>query len=116
MGFLTLSLISIYLVGYEDTNLELTDSEYDLNNEMNQFNQTGHTEPWAQVTINNEKVPVDKKGNFYKVVTINNGENIINITAKAPFKSPTSKIAIMKRTEENNHINLYHKINTTVPR
>jgi hypothetical protein len=56
---------------------------------------------------------VDKDGNFYGMVDIHNGMNIINITSKAPFKSTTSNIATVKRTEDKNGVNYYCEYNKT---
>lgn len=64
------------------------------------LNQTGKAELYAAVTINGKTVPVDKDGNFYDIIDLKNGSNIINITAKAPFKSPTQTYAVANRKED----------------
>lgn len=113
-GFIIFIVVSFYLTGYEETLLEINDPEYNLNDQVDQMIQRGHTEPWAVVTINNEKVPVDKEGNFYHVIKINNGQNQINITAKAPFKYSVSRIAFLRKTVENNHTSIYYQMNYTI--
>jgi len=103
-----------YLVGYEPTNLELKHDENSLNKNLSVLNQTGKTDPNAVVDINGKPALVDKDGNFYGMVDIHNGMNIINVTAKAPFKSATSNIVTVKRTEDKNGVNYYSEYNQTL--
>lgn len=42
----------------------------------------------------------DAKGAFYEVIDLKNGENIINITAKAPFKSKTQTYVTVNKKED----------------
>lgn len=48
-----------------------------MNNDINALNVSGVTETYATVNINGESVPVDKNGNFYKVVKVQNGVKFI---------------------------------------
>jgi hypothetical protein len=113
-GFVIFMVVSFYITGYEETYLELNDPQYTLNSDYDKLIASGHTEAWADVTINHEKVHVDKAGNFYKEIKINNGENLINITAKAPFKFTVTRIGLLKKTVENTTTNLSYRMNYTV--
>ncbi|ADZ09119.1 hypothetical protein Metbo_0870 [Methanobacterium lacus] len=112
--FIGFIIVGFYIFGYEPTNLILNNGEYSFNKDMNLLNQTGKTDPEALVYINGIPAVVDDDGNFYGMVGINNGLNIINVTAKAPFKSITSNIATVKRTETPHHIDVYYQINNTI--
>jgi len=107
-------ITSFYIFGYEPTNLILNNGEHSFNEDMNLLNQTGKTDPNALVYINDVPAVVDNNGNFYGMIEINNGLNIINVTAKAPFKSLTSNVATVNRTETPHHINVYYQINNTI--
>lgn len=112
--FIGISISGFYIFGYESTNLILNNGEHSFNKDMNLLNQTGKTDPNALVYINGAPAIVDNDGNFYGMVVIHNGLNIINVTAKAPFKSTTSNIATVNRTETPHHIDVYYQINNTI--
>lgn len=114
IGLIIFIIGTFYLFGYEPTYLELNNGEHSFNKDRNLLNQTGKTDPNGLVDINGVPAVVDKDGNFYGMVVIHNGLNIINVTAKAPFKSVTSNIATVKRTETPNHIDVYYNINNTI--
>lgn len=97
-------VIGFYIFGLQPTDLELTKGKNFFDKEITKINQSGKTEPYATVTINGEGVPVDKEGNFYKVIDLKNGQNIINVTSKAPFKSLTQTTAIVDREEDSNGV------------
>ena len=111
LGFI---IAGFYIFGYEPTNLILNNGEHSFNKDMNLLNQTGKTDPNALVYINGVPAVVDNDGNFYGTVVIHNGLNIINVTAKATFKSARSNIATVNRTETPNHIEVYYQINNTI--
>ncbi len=113
VGILVVILSILYFVGYEPTNLVLNNGEYSFNKDLNVLNQSGKAEPNSWVKINGKSAFVDQNGNFYCLVDIHNGTNIINVTAKAPFKSINTKIASVKRTETPNHIDVYYSLNNT---
>jgi hypothetical protein len=114
MVIILLAIGGAYLVGYEPTNLELKHDENSLNKISSVLNQTGKTDPNAVVDINGKPAFVDKDGNFYGMIDIHNGMNIINITAKAPFKSPTSDIVTVKRTQDKYGVNYFIEYNKTI--
>ncbi|MBZ2164906.1 hypothetical protein [Methanobacterium spitsbergense] len=103
-GLIAIFIVAFYVFGYEPTSLELTKSENLFDKNITKLNQTGKTDPNAIVTINGEKVPVDKNGNFYWVIDLKNGKNIINVTAKAPFKSKNQTYAIVNRAEDKDGV------------
>lgn len=107
VGILLVVLCIIYFIGYEPTNLVLNNQEYSLNNDLKVLNQSGMAEPDSCVKINGKSAFVDQYGNFYCLVDIHNGSIVINVTAKAPFKSINTKIASVNRTETPNHIELH---------
>ena len=113
VGILMVILCIIYFVGYEPTNLVLNNQEYSLNNDLDVLNQSGMAEPDSWVKINGKSAFVDQNGNFYCLVDIHNGTNVINVTAKAPFKSINTKIASVKRIETPNKIELHISRNNT---
>lgn len=91
-----------YFFGLEPTKLDLNSGENLFNSQMTELNQSGTTEPFSTVTINGENVPVDKNGNFYKVIKLKEGKNVVNVTAKAPFKSKTETFAIATVKSDKN--------------
>lgn len=42
----------------------------------------------------------DAKGAFYEVIDLKNGENIINITTKTPFKSKTQTYVTVNKKKD----------------
>jgi hypothetical protein len=84
--------------------LELTKGETLFDKNITKLNQTGKTEPGAVVTINGENVVVDKNGYFSEVLDLKNGTNIVNVTAKAPFKSEFQTYAIVNRIEDKDGV------------
>lgn len=113
-GFiLAIFIVGSYFFGLEPTELELTHGKF-INSEITELNQSGHTEPYATVTINGENIPVDKNGNFYKVIKLKDGQNIINVTAKAPFKSQTKTYAVATRITDENDVSGEWSWNGTV--
>jgi hypothetical protein len=113
VAILVVILGILYFIGYEPTNLVLNNGEYSFNNDLNVLNQSGRSEPNSWVKINGNSAFVDQNGNFYCLVDIHNGSNIINVTAKAPFKSIKTNIASVKRTETPNHIDVYYSMNNS---
>ena len=89
LGMILLLVGCFYVFGLEPTHIDLYNGENSFNENATQLNQTGKTEPHATVTINNNTVFVDKNGEFHKTINISDGENLIHITSKAPFKSIT---------------------------
>ncbi len=103
-GLIAIFIIAFYVFGLEPTQLELTNGENLFDKNITKLNQTGKTEPNAIVTINGENVVVDKNGYFNKVLDLKNGLNIINVTAKAPFKSEFKTYAIVNRIEDKDGV------------
>jgi hypothetical protein len=107
LGIIALAIIALYFFGMGSTNLELAydNGSYDINDsgmnkEITTLNISGTTESYATVTINGESVPVDKNGNFYKVIVLKNGTNIYYVNAKAPFKSTNQINVTTNRIED----------------
>lgn len=97
-GLIAVFIVAFYVFGLEPTKLELTQGSNFHDRNFTKINQSGKTEPYATVTINGENVAVDKDGNFYKVIEIQNGQNIIVVDAKAPFKSAIQLNTTVNRT------------------
>lgn len=99
--------------GYEPTSLELskTDNLFDKN--ITKLNQTGKTDPNAVVIINGKNATVDKNGNFYAIIDLKDGINIINVTAKAPFKSKNQTFATVNKVQDNYGVSGSWDWNTT---
>ena len=104
LGLIALFIIAFYVFGTEPTYLELTKGLNLFNKYGTKLNQTGKAEPYSTVTINGKSVPVDKEGNFYEVMDLKNGSNVINVTVKAPFKSSTQTYAVANRKEDKDGI------------
>jgi len=85
-GFISIFIIAFYFIGIGSTNLVITSNDSAMNKEIDALNISGTTENYAAVTVNGENVPVDRNGNFYKVVKVTNGTTIYYVDAKAPFK------------------------------
>ena len=101
-GILAIAVLAFYVFGIEPTELALKEGTnfHDVN--FTKVNQSGKTEPYSTVLINGESVSVDKNGNFYKVITLKNGTNIITVEAKAPFKSKTVlNTTIVKKNDKD---------------
>lgn len=113
-GLIAIFIIAFYVFGLGPTNVELTKKDNLFDQNATKLNQTGHTEPYATVTLNGEIVPVDKNGNFYKVVDVHEGQNIINVTSKAPFKSTSFTYAIVTKKEDKNGVTVDWDCNNTV--
>jgi len=103
-GLIAVFIVAFYVFGLEPTKLELTEGNNFHDKDFTKVNQSGKTEPYATVTINGENVAVDKDGNFYKVIEIQNGHNIIFVDAKAPFKSATQLNTTVNKTEDKNGV------------
>lgn len=101
-GLIIISIIAFYYVGVQPTNIELNNGYNLFNQNVTEINQTGTTDPNAKLTINGEPVIVDKNGNFSEIIYLKDGQNIINITAKAPFESQTQTYAIVNRIVDKN--------------
>lgn len=99
-GLIAILIIASYTFGIGPTNIKLTKGPNLVNANVTTLNQTGTAEPYSTVTINGEPATVDTNGNFYKVVNLKNGTNIINVTAKAPFKKSSSTYAVVNRYED----------------
>jgi hypothetical protein len=99
-GVISIAIIALYFFGMGPTDLKITGNDSAMNKEINALNISGTTETYATVTINGETVPVDKNGNFYKVVQVPNGKNIYSVDAKAPFKS-TKEINVTATRNED---------------
>ena len=105
-GVIAIAIIAFYFIGIGPTNLELSydNGSFDDGPGMNKYittlNISGTTESYATVTIDGETVPVDKNGNFYKVIALKNGTNVYYVTSKAPFKSTNQVNVTTNRIED----------------
>lgn len=105
-GVIAIAIIAFYFIGIGPTNLELSydNGSFDDGPGMNKYittlNISGTTESYATVTIDGENVPVDKNGNFYKVIALKNGTNVYYVTSKAPFKSTNQVNVTTNRIED----------------
>ncbi len=104
-GLIAILIIAPYTFRIGPTNIQLTKGPNLVNAHVTTLNQTGKAEPYATVDINGEPATVDKNGNFYKVINLKNGTNIINVTAKAPFKTSTKTYAVVNRNEDKKGVN-----------
>lgn len=114
LGLIILLIGCFYVFGLEPTNLDLYNGEDNFNENATQLNQSGKTESSATVTINNETVLVDGNGRFHHVIDIHDGENLIHITSKAPFKSTTKTTINVKRKKTSNGVHVSWTWNHTI--
>jgi hypothetical protein len=114
LGMILLLVGGFYVFGFEPTYIDLYNGENSFNENATQLNQTGKTEPGAVVTINNNTVFVDEDGDFHETITIGDGENLIHITSKAPFKSITKTTIQVNRKNTSKSVHVSWIWNQTI--
>jgi len=80
-----------YLSILQSPKLQLIAPSEDFTTQLSTIVVAGQTEKDATVSVNGEFVPVDKEGSFSYQLTLNEGQNIIEIIA-AKRLSPKTKV------------------------
>lgn len=69
-----------------------TELEHDLVTESANLTVSGETDPWNELTVDGTSVTVDESGGYSTQVTLNNGENEIEIVAVSPLGVRTTRV------------------------
>jgi hypothetical protein len=90
VSILFLVLVGLYFwreIGFliKAPSLEVTQPPTDITLTQDNFEIIGNTDPVVYLTVNNEEVYIDKKGNFRTEIELSEGLNIIKIKAKNRF-------------------------------
>lgn len=84
-------LICLFYLGYYINNIIAPPSlivlfpDRDMTVKNDSLTIRGSTEEMAEVTINDEKILIDKNGNYFKEISLKTGLNIINIVAQKKY-------------------------------